>query len=227
MNDIQLSMARTGEKQHTTTCLYEASPHFVFGVIIDPALIPDWWGPAGMATTVEQMDLRRGGSWRFIQRHPTGVQYVFHGIYQEVIAAEQLVYTFEFEGMPGHIIHEAVTLTAQGGKTLLTDIATFYSAEDLDAVLVAGMEAGMQESMQRLTALLMRLKQQAADESSLPRSLSNPARRALAGAGIENIEQLAQHTEAEIKELHGIGPSAMDLLQSALTARGLSFTDSK
>ena len=94
-------------------------------------------------------------------------------------------------------------------------------------MLVSGMEAGMQESMQRFAALLMRAKQQAADESSLPKGLSNPARRALAGAGIENIEQLAQHTEAEIKELHGIGPSAMDLLRSALASKGLTFAGSK
>jgi uncharacterized protein YndB with AHSA1/START domain len=227
MNDIQLCMARTGDKQHTTTCLYEVSPQFVFEVVTDPILIPEWWGPAALTTTVEQLDLRPGGSWRFLQRHPTGIQYAFHGIYQEVIPAEQLVYTFEFEGMPGHILHETVTFTAQGGKTLLTDIATFHSAEDLDAVLVAGMEAGMEESMQRLAALLMRVKQQAANESSLPKALSNPARRALAGAGIENIEQLTQHTEAEIKELHGIGPSAMDLLRSALVSKGLTFAGSK
>lgn len=68
---------------------------------------------------------------------------------------------------------------------------------------------------------------QATDESSLPNGLSNPARRALAGANIETLEQLAQHTEAEIKELHGIGPSAMDLLRSALAAKGLSFIDAK
>jgi len=227
MNDIQLSMARTSDKQHTITCLYEAAPQFVFGVITDPILIPEWWGSAAMTTTVEQLDLRPGGSWRFIQRHPAGTQYTFHGTYQEVIPAEQLVYTFEFEGMPGHILFETVTFTPQGRKTLLTDITTFHSAEDLDAVLVAGMEAGMQESMQRFAALLVRLKQQAANESSLPKGLSNPARRALTGAGIEKIEQLAQHTEAEVKELHGIGPSAMDLLRSAMTARGLSFTDAK
>jgi uncharacterized protein YndB with AHSA1/START domain len=227
MNDIQLCMARTGDKQHTTTCLYEGSPHFVFGVITDPILIPEWWGSATLTTTVEQLDLRPGGSWRFLQRHPTGIQYAFHGIYQEVISAEQLVYSFEFEGMPGHVLLETVTFTAQGGKTLLTDITTFHSAEDLDAILVSGMEAGMEESMQRFAALLMRVKQQAADESSFPKGLSNPARRALAGAGIENIEQLAQLTEAEIKELHGIGPSAMDLLRSALVSKGLTFAGSK
>jgi len=227
MNDIQLSMARTGDKQHTTICLYEASPHFVFEVITDPSLIPEWWGSAALTTTVEQLDLRPGGSWRFLQRHPTGIQYAFHGTYQEVIPAAQLVYTFEFEGMPGHILHETVTFTAQGGKTLLTDIATFHSAEDLDAVLISGMEAGMQESMQRLADLLMRVKQVSANESSLPKGLSNPAKRALAGAGIENIEQLAQHTEAEIKELHGIGPSAMDLLHSALVSKSLTFAGSE
>ena len=60
-------------------------------------------------------------------------------------------------------------------------------------------------------------------EDDLPDGLAQPARRALAGAGIQRLEQLSGLRESEIKQLHGIGPNALNLLRSALAARGLSF----
>ena len=63
-------------------------------------------------------------------------------------------------------------------------------------------------------------------ESDLPK-LSAPAHRALAGAGIERLEQLTRLSEAEVKKLHGIGPNALKQLHSALAAKGLSFADGK
>jgi hypothetical protein len=60
-------------------------------------------------------------------------------------------------------------------------------------------------------------------ESDLPGGLSQPARRALAGAGCLRLEQVAEHTEAEIRRLHGMGPKAVEQLRDALRARGLSF----
>ncbi len=57
----------------------------------------------------------------------------------------------------------------------------------------------------------------------LPEGLAQPARRALAGAGYFQLDQLTRITEEELKQLHGIGPRAMDLLRQALEERGLSF----
>ncbi|OGO36266.1 MAG: DNA-binding protein [Chloroflexi bacterium RBG_16_56_8] len=59
-------------------------------------------------------------------------------------------------------------------------------------------------------------------ESDLPK-LASPARRALAGAGISRIEQLTELSEAQISQLHGVGPNAINQLRRALAARGLSF----
>jgi hypothetical protein len=64
-------------------------------------------------------------------------------------------------------------------------------------------------------------------ESDLPSGLSAPARRALVGAGYVRLEQLTRISEAEIKQLHGIGPNALKQLRHALEARGLSFADGK
>ncbi|WP_440071367.1 DNA-binding protein [Streptosporangium sp. OZ121] len=62
------------------------------------------------------------------------------------------------------------------------------------------------------------------DEADLPK-LPAPARRALAGAGYARLEQLAELKEAEVMQLHGMGPKAMNTLRAALEERGLSFRD--
>lgn len=62
-------------------------------------------------------------------------------------------------------------------------------------------------------------------ESDLPAKLGSPAERALANAGIQNLKQLTKFSEVEIKQLHGIGPNAMDKLHRALKAKGLSFAN--
>ena len=61
--------------------------------------------------------------------------------------------------------------------------------------------------------------------ADLPPKLGAPAERALAGAGIKNLKQLTKFSEAEIKQLHGVGPNAIGKLRQALAEKGLSFTD--
>jgi predicted flap endonuclease-1-like 5' DNA nuclease len=53
--------------------------------------------------------------------------------------------------------------------------------------------------------------------------LAKPAQRALMGAGIFTPKDLAKHTRAEVAALHGIGPSAFPILESALREAGLTF----
>lgn len=57
--------------------------------------------------------------------------------------------------------------------------------------------------------------------------LSAPARRALASAGIQRLEQLTPFSEAEVKQWHGIGPNALNQLRHIFDARGLSFAGEK
>ena len=73
----------------------------------------------------------------------------------------------------------------------------------------------------------MTVKRSDPSESDLPARLSQPAQRALAGAGIKNLKQLTKFSEAEIKKLHGIGPNAIKQLHAALAAKGLSFAEKK
>ena len=64
-------------------------------------------------------------------------------------------------------------------------------------------------------------------KTNFPAGLAQPAQRALAGAGIQSLEQLAQLSQAEIKHLHGIGPNALEKLRRALSDNGLTFADEK
>ena len=71
------------------------------------------------------------------------------------------------------------------------------------------------------------MKQHDQRESDLPVELAEPARRALVGAGYTRLQQLTELSEAEVKQLHGVGPKALDQLRRALEARGLSFAGGK
>lgn len=72
----------------------------------------------------------------------------------------------------------------------------------------------------------MKSKQGHNQKSDLPK-LSAPAQRALAGAGIQRLEQLTRFSESDVKQLHGIGPNALAQLRSALAAKGLSFANDR
>ena len=69
----------------------------------------------------------------------------------------ELVYTFEFEGMPGHVLFETVTFEEHDGKTKLTDQSVFQSVEDRDGMLNMWMEEGMAETMDRLAELVAQI----------------------------------------------------------------------
>ncbi|HEY5261640.1 MAG TPA: SRPBCC family protein [Solirubrobacteraceae bacterium] len=126
----------------------------VFEAFTNPQLIPRWWGPRRMTTIVEEMDVRRGGRWRFISHDCEGQEQGFRGIYREITPPERLVQTFEWEGMPGHVIVETVTFEDLGGRTKLTTTSLFHTSEERDGMLSSGMESGLSESHERLAELL-------------------------------------------------------------------------
>ena len=149
--------AEPGKQEVVMTQDFDAPVRLVFQAHTDPNLIPQWWGPARLTTTIDQLDLRPGGMWRFVQRDAEGNEYAFHGVYHEVTAPKRLVYTFEFEGTPGHILLVTATFEEQDGKTRLVQQSVYRSVEDRDEMLQAGMVAGAAEGRQRLVELLRRM----------------------------------------------------------------------
>ncbi len=150
-------IAEPGKQEVVMTSTFDAPCEVVFKVYSDPKLIPQWWGPADLTTTVEIMELKPGGRWRFVQRDAAGNAYAFHGVYHAVEPSERLVSTFEYEGTPGHVILETLTFEGHNGLTHLTDQSVYQSVADRDGMLAEGMESGATESMQRLAELLDRI----------------------------------------------------------------------
>lgn len=136
--------------------VFDAPRERVFAAYTDRELIPQWWGPRDTTTVVDQMDPRPDGSWRFIVRHSDRSEQAFRGTYREVAAPERIVQTFEWEGMPGHVVVETVTFEDLGGQTKVTTSSLFPTTEERDGMLASGMENGLNESYARLDGLLAR-----------------------------------------------------------------------
>ena len=137
--------------------VFDAPRDRVFAVYTDPELIPEWWGPRDTTAVVEQMDVRPGGSWRFIIHNADGSETAFRGTYREVTPPERIVQTFEWEGMPGHVSVETATFEDLGDRTRVITTSVFHTTEERDGMLGSGMEHGMNETYARLDELLARL----------------------------------------------------------------------
>jgi len=147
-------LAERGKQEVIISRVFDAPRDLVFRAYTDPSLIPQWWGPRYLTTTVDKMDVRPGGMWRFVQLDAAGNGYAFHGVYHEVRSPERIVDTFEFEGMPGHVSLETCTLEEIGGKTKMIGRSVYQTVEDRDGMIKSGMEEGVFESMDRLAELL-------------------------------------------------------------------------
>lgn len=146
--------AEPGKQEIIVSRVFDAPRERVFQAYTDPSLVPRWWGPSRWTTTVDSMDVRPGGRWRFIIRNAAGEESAFHGVYHAVTPPESLVNTFEFEGTPGHVLLETITLEEHDGKTILTNKSVFQSVEDRDGMWQSGMGEGAAETMDRLADLL-------------------------------------------------------------------------
>jgi uncharacterized protein YndB with AHSA1/START domain len=134
--------------------VFDAPRDRVFAVYTDPELIPAWWGPRNTTAVVDQMDVRAGGSWRFVLRNPDGSETGFRGTYREVTPPERIVQTFEWEGMPGHVSVETATFEDLGDRTRVITTSVFHTTEERDGMLGSGMEGGLNETYARLDELL-------------------------------------------------------------------------
>ena len=149
------TISTPSEREIASERIFDAPRERVFVAYTDPELIARWWGPRGTSTSVEQMDVRPGGVWRFVIRHDSdGEQSAFKGVYREVTPPERIVQTFEWEGMPGHVVIETADFEALGERTRVRGVSLFHTAAERDGMLASGMEKGLSESHDRLAELL-------------------------------------------------------------------------
>jgi len=149
MSDMKV-VADPGTQEIVITRSFDAPRELVFKAFTDADAVRQWWGPDSSETTVDRLEARPGGRWRFVERERDGNEYAFHGVFHDLQAPERIVYTFEFEGMLGHVLLETVVLEEQDGRTLMTDTSVFQSVADRDGMLQSGMETGAAESYARL-----------------------------------------------------------------------------
>jgi uncharacterized protein YndB with AHSA1/START domain len=133
---------------------FDAPRDQVFAAYTDPELIPQWWGPRDTTTVVDQMDVRPGGSWRFVMRGSDGTESGFRGTYREVTPPERIVQTFEWEPMAGHVSVETATFEDLGDRTRVVTTSIFHTTEERDGMLASGMEGGLNETYDRLDEVL-------------------------------------------------------------------------
>jgi uncharacterized protein YndB with AHSA1/START domain len=136
--------------------VFDASRERVWKALTEPELVAQWWG-RGNQLTIERMELRRGGHWRVVEHAPDGT-HGFEGRYREVTPPERIVQTFEWDGMPGHVCVETMTLEDLGdGRTRLITVSLFHTVEERDGMLHSGMEGGLNQSYEALDRVLARI----------------------------------------------------------------------
>ena len=136
---------------------FDAPRQLVWKAHTDAEMIPRWWGPYGHTTRVEEMDVRQGGTWRWVSVDTDGNEFAFYGEYLEVVPPERIKWTFMFdvEGVGPQGGPETLTLQEVDGKTLMRAVSHMGSAEAIEGALATGMVQGAIETWDRLDALLL------------------------------------------------------------------------
>jgi uncharacterized protein YndB with AHSA1/START domain len=147
-----------GKLELTMTREFDAPRELVFKAFTDPKLFAQWWGPRRYKNRIDRFDARPGGMWRIVQTGDDGSEHGFYGVHHAVVAPERIVATFEYEGAPGHVALQTLTLEAVGQKTRMVGQNVFQSVADRDGMVSSGMQEGSEESYERLTELLEEMK---------------------------------------------------------------------
>jgi uncharacterized protein YndB with AHSA1/START domain len=146
------------DDQLLITRVFDAPKHLVYKAYTTPELVRRWWtGERGEMTTCE-IDLRVGGMWRYVMIAHGEFEVAFHGEYREIVPNERIVTTEVYEGMPDAAAVDYITFAEEDGRTTLSMLVQHRNQEDRDAHLNSGMEAGMQESMDRLEQVAASLR---------------------------------------------------------------------
>lgn len=136
---------------------FNASPELLLRAHTEADLYAQWIGPRSLTTTVEQLDARHGGAYRFIQQDPEGNSYAFRGVFHGDPSVNGFTQTFEWEEMPGHVALETIRFERRGDRTLLRGETVFQSVEDRDGAVSSGMEQGVNEGYDKLDELIASL----------------------------------------------------------------------
>ena len=136
---------------------FDAPRRLVFEAHTIPAHVQRWLlGPEGWTMPVCEIDLRPGGTWRYVWRRSDGSEMAMSGVYREIAPHERLVCT-ERWGAEWPETLNTLLLAEQDGKTTLTQRIRYPSKEARDAAFATGMSDGASVSYERLADYLATL----------------------------------------------------------------------
>ncbi|HKQ29210.1 MAG TPA: SRPBCC domain-containing protein [Burkholderiales bacterium] len=145
------------EKTVVLTRVFDAPRRLVFEAWTRPQALAQWFGPKGFTVPSCETDPRTGGLFRLCMRSPDGKNYWVRGAYREIVAPERLVITCTAEDDEGVARLEEiidVALEERSGRTTLTLNATARGLGDVAEKMLAGMQKGWAQTVDRLNALL-------------------------------------------------------------------------
>jgi uncharacterized protein YndB with AHSA1/START domain len=135
---------------------FGAPRDLVFRAWTEPELVVRWLGPRRLTMRIDHWTLdQHGGSYRYIHSGDDGVEHAFHGSFHRTTADPYtLLQTFEYEGAPGHVSLDELSLTERDGRTVARIRSVHQSVAARDAMVEAGMAEGMNDGFERLDELL-------------------------------------------------------------------------
>jgi uncharacterized protein YndB with AHSA1/START domain len=158
-NSESFTFTTPSEQEIRLTRLFDAPRQLVFEAMTKPEHVKRWWGCLGEGYSVPvcEIDLRVGGRWRFVNRHPKG-EIAFYGEYREITPPSRLVFTEIFEQFPDSVSVVRSEFTDENGKTRMTATVRYPSVKVRDMVLASGMTRGAGISYDRLEDLVAELQ---------------------------------------------------------------------
>jgi len=161
MTDKKLQIRPQGDRELVMERAFDAPRNLVFQAYTKPELLKRWLGVfGGWELAVCDIDLRVGGTYRWVWRNPDRKQDMgVRGVYREIAAPDRLVCTEQFDDpwYKGEAL-STVTFVEANGRTMLTVTMRYESTEARDGVLASPMEGGVEQSYNKLAEILATLR---------------------------------------------------------------------
>src|SRR5688572_12163304 len=155
------TIALPADKQILITREFDAPKELVWKAWTTPELVKQWWHANRGEMKVAEIDLRVGGTWRYVSVTDDGFEVAFHGEYREIEPYDRIVSTEAYEGIPNpdeNATVNTMTLEESDGRTTVTVLVDAPSKEIRDAIIESGMEAGMQDAYDLLEQVAISLR---------------------------------------------------------------------
>jgi uncharacterized protein YndB with AHSA1/START domain len=136
---------------------FDAPRALVWQAWTDAKMMAQWFGPRGFTSSVPEYDVRIGGKLRIVMHGPDGNDYPMKGEFVEVVAPQRLVFTnIAIDADGNHLLEGKTTviLTEQGSKTTVRVQSRAIGRVPMAPQMLAGMEAGWAQSIDKLGELV-------------------------------------------------------------------------